>query len=1854
MIELRPRKLPRLPSSVGVSHRQEGDCAGASGGVRAHNGLGKKRGRKPKVRTPVQCKEPSAAHENLPPKKRGRKPRIASCVKVKLEKSNGKIPSVSLGMWTDIVQQAGTAQNKVASGAVKKRGRKPKIQTHATYEGSGTGNTSCVNIRHLNSWPKTQEQVSACSKVGSQAVRKKRGRKPKIQPCSTYEGSGNTSCVNYIDLNSLSLKQEMVSLCSKVGSQAVRKKRGRKPKIQPCSTYEGLGTCVSDFGLNSWAKKQEQVSACSELGSQAVRKKRGRKPKIQTIASYGVSSTCKNDLGLNSWSKKQEQLPVCSKVSSQDVRKKRERKPGSLLLKTLKGIKVQSSDQEEKGLSCVEKSENNTVYGRVQCCLVGSISNISAENRESNVKEQHPGALHGEDSKSSTELTCVISVPENSRRTRCSYMGKRKIPVAGEQNGTSLMIVSSVLKDEVKSKMSEDSMSVCSTNTCHVHSPELPNPVVKLYKCKSLHLHCSDERLGNVLTTQNNQNPSSLTDYTASDNVGISEKGNKSHNKHEDESAPVANSQKHLKTLLKVKLNFRKKEQNRNNYSEEGNVEHKTVDSFAIDLKNEGQKQGQHCISKPTFSSNLQNVTLMDNLNNNTMVSALLISTKEQNKVGTPWHGWRSQISFASDEEISDQGSDKSSTITVCSSNGSLAKNNVTCQRVIPFTGKHIWRCSCARTYVSALPRKRPADVKNTVILGIEAERSLEIYSDDMLLLCDVIQEREREDNCEAICKKRKMHLHDESTSPHNVTFESTLDESLSNDSKCVGDTLLGISETTNATLILPLASGPARKDAGLDCSNDSETGKALVDTAKFHQLQREDKTQLHNNLPPSKSLTDQKIVAEPVLFKIPNDETTTLLNQYVPVVCKMNKDLNSELCPQSMENGDTSALTDNVQSSEGHSGGASSCYPSECFDKGGSIDDKNACDTSITLASASTKMSASGNTLDLLKAYEEDMLVLDVIPDDPELFGFSTREDRSPPSKKCCNTSNSGNSSQPKSIPSISKVHKKPVIPGYESKTCITRIEYVPEKRTDFVHDCINDHSTYSLGLPAHTQEIATAHTNPRDRCLAAHTHEMTTNGLQGEDAPGRDTEPRQAGDQGLSTGRGCPQSRQQDAELDQPVTCNSVLGTKESATQAETEERVCPRSSQDKDNYHHALESHHANISDESESSTMFQDAIPDKHLSRPQQPLFHQMKLETPIINTSSSPWMPDFHSSRMVTSQPDVAASGGCEQRRHEKPNHFNLPYGYCKFFFYAFPGCLKQNCSFVHIPKMCDEKVCMDMLRNMINEKKIFLLIRAAFIFRSYYSQYPPRHHYDRDIFEALLKPLLFLNLWKDLFDLLETAAEAKIFPSLDQIVQVFQRVASSGIQQALSTLLNIFCKLVHNGMNVTPVEINQIITIMGKSSASQDHMNIILSMKSSLEMKNSKVNWAYRTNEAIAEVEHCKVNNDWVKLGTLYLAVCTGCENLTTLKNFSRCVAGALINDSIIDRPEIPFCEFADAVFKNPQIDNIKKNILGMIGISVMFFYHHKELWLKGRKVIYKLRELKINYTILKGLCDQDGLASRCRVVNVAVEIFLKCGNLSSAVQTLKECDWTINTSLWPCDMMDVLQRHNLLCSLVQEALSKSMFAMCFDILQNLPGFQEFQADLNVSQYAVLFNKVLNACVDNRSMGISSSILDFMIAWKIAIDHLNLQGFISTLAHSGLWTKAREYYKRGMTLGFYPQLEGKMSPNILHLPSIMSEIEMLMTIERFMVLNASSVQSQSGCNQSLQIVLKRMEEDAKFKDRYHAAAERLTEAGRLSNPRLFIKHMTVNKTNEQVYTLDNNCTVKWLNENIKWASNVWH
>ncbi|XP_055269266.1 protein TOPAZ1 [Moschus berezovskii] len=778
----------------------------------------------------------------------------------------------------------------------------------------------------------------------------------------------------------------------------------------------------------------------------------------------------------------------------------------------------------------------------------------------------------------------------------------------------------------------------------------------------------------------------------------------------------------------------------------------------------------------------------------------------------------------------------------------------------------------------------------------------------------------------------------------------------------------------------------------------------------------------------------------------------------------------------------------------------------------------------------------------DILKAYEDDVLLIDVIQDDPDLFGVSSE----------------GELSFPSEVPMISQ---EPNVAEEHQSTDSRHME-LPEKKepSDDLRELpILDPGSMKSEIFASLSAASDIKHDSKDANISFGevTHETSSNEKLGD----------------LS-------EQTKSSDLDEKCRFSDKVAIQE---EKETISEVCRSDSKNTEI-----------MVGECHLATLVSKPL---CVPVPLPPLNLSVHQEDTLLN----PWMNDFRfpgkHSLLKLQNPEI-----CEIFKREKnvgvfqkPLGLMIPHRYCKFHFNTLRGCERSQCKFAHVPEQGDEKVCMDVFKKYISINELCLLQRAANMFMEYYRKFLPGIHFDLQVLNDLLNSLLKHCLLKEVFQVMNLCIMIKMLPALKILLKIFECVATMKLRNAVPALIDIFCKLIEAGMVLDPEHFNYIVKLLYQVQASKQEITAVLEMKSRLRMRQLKKNWKCDLEAALNEVEHCKEKGDWTKLGNVYINIKMSCEKFADFQRFCACIAETLTKDYKEERRGVPFCEFAEAVSKDPQNSEVDKTLLGRIGISAMYFYHKLLQWAKGRKVLDKLYELKIHFTSLKGLIGPEKLAPRCQIVNIAAEIFLKSGSLDGAIWVLRESEWIINTPVWPCDRLDVLNRHNLLCTIAHEILAKSLYRQTFEVLQNLPGFQNSQETVEVSQYSLLFNKLLDACIESNSLGMSSSVAEFMISKSIPVDFSFLRRLITSLGRSCLWLKARAHYK--------------------------------------------SYQCEENKSRS--------------KDDYQAAVERLIMAARISDPKLFIKHMTVNINKEQVYSLEHCSALKWLKENMKWAGKVW-
>ncbi|KAL2307607.1 hypothetical protein Nmel_000580 [Mimus melanotis] len=849
-----------------------------------------------------------------------------------------------------------------------------------------------------------------------------------------------------------------------------------------------------------------------------------------------------------------------------------------------------------------------------------------------------------------------------------------------------------------------------------------------------------------------------------------------------------------------------------------------------------------------------------------------------------------------------------------------------------------------------------------------------------------------------------------------------------------------------------------------------------------------------------------------------------------------------------------------------------------------------------------------SQNLPDILEAYNQDVLVIDVIQDDPDLFGASNEEELAP-----AHCENSPVKASSANCIKDTKVYIKPESPVTSEKTYSVESSFRCMQESGMSSDTEN-----SCNLMLKAEDVKT-HNSSRASSLSRDVSEDFL------------------------------KDRQQ-SKLDELLTSLDV------------DEKVSPSSS---------LQMEYLMLKKKTRvklKKAIFWFLILNSDSKcKMNCELLSRLPLNDQKVNlfsgsTEMKSWTNGYKSSGQSTLLP-VKNCGDFEPWKMEKNaiachsvqqilDALNLPHKYCRYYFMTSRGCERTKCWFCHVPGQGDEKICMAVLRTYISINEPRFLKRAVQVFVQYYREVTPGVDFSSEVLNDLLVSLLSNCMLQEVFQILNVIVQIKTLPAVDVLLKVFDHVASLNVRSAVPTLISTFCKLIDAGIFLELEHFDYIIKLLHQLQVSSWEMSTVLNIKSRFKERYFAKTWIFDFNLAVAEIQHCKEKRDWTKLGALYLNARTGCEHFDDLQKLFLSIAEILTKASETDKPGVPFCDFADAVVKNSQHNKTDRLYIGRTGISVMYSYHKVLQWKKGSKVLDKLHELQIHFTLSKGLIGPGRSASRCQIVNKATEIFLHSGNLDGAIRVLRESEWITDAPLWPCDKMDILNRHNLLCAIVHKYLKKSLYRQAFEVLQNLPGLQKHSDIVDASQYSRLFNKLINACFENKNLGVSSSAVDFMLSRKIAIDFVLLRGLITALGRSSLWSKARTYYKNALSLGCYPELQGNLYHKLLKIPSYLSEVEMLLTIEIFLVSNASDIQSPRT-SQTLQIILKRSEDAVQNNNAYHGAVERLIQAAHLSDPKLFLKHMTMNVNMEEVYSLEHSSALKWLQENMEWAEKVW-
>ncbi|KAJ0054849.1 hypothetical protein NL108_006292 [Boleophthalmus pectinirostris] len=312
-----------------------------------------------------------------------------------------------------------------------------------------------------------------------------------------------------------------------------------------------------------------------------------------------------------------------------------------------------------------------------------------------------------------------------------------------------------------------------------------------------------------------------------------------------------------------------------------------------------------------------------------------------------------------------------------------------------------------------------------------------------------------------------------------------------------------------------------------------------------------------------------------------------------------------------------------------------------------------------------------------------------------------------------------------------------------------------------------------------------------------------------------------------------------------------------------------------------------------------------------------------------------------------------------------------------------------------------------------------------------------------------------------------------------------------------------------------------------------------------------------------------------------------------------------------------------------------------------MLRYHKTHQWAKGQKVVEVLSAAKVSYATMKGLFGNEDCTSRCHLISVATELFLLNGSVEGALNILRENEWFLMSSAWPCEAADLEKRTHVLLSLAEKTSHRDTL----EVLSNLPGLKEPNGHIDISKYTTFFTAHLQVCLDRQIVVLASDLVNFMLSKNLPVDHTMLQMLLHRLGKQNFWLKAREIFKNSMRKGYHPGVSAPLGLMTLMVPSQLGEIELALTFEMFITMNATAILAlPESTTSTMTITLIRTQSS---ESDYLSAGSRLLAAACIPQPKLGVRYMAVNSTQEQIFTLDIASARRWLRHNHLWANEVW-
>ncbi|XP_059205635.1 uncharacterized protein topaz1 isoform X2 [Centropristis striata] len=583
--------------------------------------------------------------------------------------------------------------------------------------------------------------------------------------------------------------------------------------------------------------------------------------------------------------------------------------------------------------------------------------------------------------------------------------------------------------------------------------------------------------------------------------------------------------------------------------------------------------------------------------------------------------------------------------------------------------------------------------------------------------------------------------------------------------------------------------------------------------------------------------------------------------------------------------------------------------------------------------------------------------------------------------------------------------------------------------------------------------------------------------------------------------------------------------------------------------------------------------------------------------------------------------------------------------YCRQYFSESLSCGFKMCRFQHVPVEGDEKLCIETVTRFT--KNPMCLQKAGAVFTGYYQNNPPGVYFSMTVLLALLWSLLKAGMVSDVFSVLSVSLAHRIVPGHEFLLALFNIVREKGLVGFVPELMQLIFKMANAGL-VLSLDCLDCVKNTPEFQQTVNPNSLVLGSDNHKLSSSTPLPEYLSLAHSIVEIELCTKQEDWRRMGEVFRSICQSSKQNNQAGRISGRIAIALLSQSK-DKLALPFAAFAETVCQsqNEGEESLMRSLLGRIGVSLMLRYHKTHQWAKGRRVVEVLSHSKVNYSTLKGLFGNEDGASRCYLVTVATELFLLSGSLEGALNTLRENKWFLSSSSWPCKPADLESRTHVLMRLAEKTSHRG----ALEVLGNLPGLKEPNDSVDISKYAPLFNSQLQVCLDKQILPVASDTVDFMLSRKLPVEQALLQMLLQKLGKQNLWLRAREVFRHSLSEGYYPGVSAPPGFMALSVPCRLGEVELAITMEMFITVNATGIfHISEAATSSLRITLKRTQS---CESEYLSAGSRILSAACIPQPKLSVHYTAVNSSQEQVFTLDVSSARCWLRHNHLWANEVW-